>query len=110
MVRINWAGSYGTLRLTRQLATVLIAGVLAGCAATETILAKKDLDVQAKTSTAVFVDAVPKEKRTIFLDIKSGVMEFDRRQFKDFGQFLNRFLCLRVSTSLPSYTLFCLRT
>lgn len=84
MVRVNWAGSYGTPRLTRQLATVLIAGVLAGCAATETMLAKKDLDVQAKTSTAVFVDAVPKEKRTIFLDIKSGVMEFDRRQFKDF--------------------------
>jgi hypothetical protein len=62
----------------------VISVVLGGCAATETLLSKKDLDVQARTSTAVFVDAVPKAKRTIFLDIKSGVMEFDRRQFKKF--------------------------
>lgn len=84
MLRVNWAQSCGAQHLTRQLTMVLLASVLAGCAATETMLAKKDLDVQAKTSTAVFVQAVPKEKRTIFLDIKSGVMEFDRRQFKDF--------------------------
>ena len=61
-----------------------IAIALGGCAATETLLSKKDLDVQARTSTAIFVDQVPKAKRTIFLDVKSGVMEFDRRKFKQF--------------------------
>lgn len=61
-----------------------MAGVLAGCAATQTSIAKKDLDVQTRTSTAVFVDPVAREKRTVYLDIKSGVMEFDRRAFKTF--------------------------
>jgi TraT complement resistance protein len=55
-----------------------------GCAATQTYLAKKDLDVQTRTSTSVFVDPVSKDKRTIYLDVKSGVMEFDRRAFKQF--------------------------
>jgi hypothetical protein len=57
---------------------------LAGCAATGVALSKKDLDVQTRTSTAIFVDPVAKDKRTIYLDIKSGVMEFDRRAFKTY--------------------------
>lgn len=57
---------------------------LTGCAATQTALSKKDLDVETKTSTAIFVDPVPASKRTVYLDVKSGVMEFDRRQFKQF--------------------------
>ena len=64
------------------LTTVVLA--LSGCAATQTMIAKKDLDVQSRTSTAIFVDPVAKERRTIYLDIKSGVMEFDRRKFKQF--------------------------
>ncbi|MBL8529157.1 MAG: complement resistance protein TraT [Burkholderiales bacterium] len=68
----------------RLLATTTAAVVLAGCAATHTMIAKKDLDVQARTSTAIFVDPVAKERRTIYLDVKSGVMEFDRRRFKQF--------------------------
>ena len=63
---------------------VAVIGVLGGCAATQVALSKKDLDVQARTSTAIFVDAVAKEKRTVFLDVKSGVMEFDRKAFKSF--------------------------
>lgn len=57
---------------------------LTGCSATQTAISKKNLDVQTKTSTAIFVDPVPANKRTIYLDVKSGVMEFDRRQFKQF--------------------------
>jgi hypothetical protein len=57
---------------------------LSSCAATYTALSKKDLDVQARTSTALFVDPVPRTKRTIYLDVKSGVMEFDRRAFRQF--------------------------
>ena len=65
-------------------AAAMIFGVLAGCAATEVALSKKNLEVQARTSTAIFVDPVSPEKRTIYLDVKSGVMEFDRRAFKGF--------------------------
>lgn len=64
---------------------------LGGCAATQTLVSKKDLEVQVKTSTAIFVDPVPQNKRTVYLDVKSGVMEFDRREFKQFvrDQFVN---------------------
>jgi Enterobacterial TraT complement resistance protein len=68
----------------RVVAVLCLAGGMAGCAATQTALSHKDLDVQTKTSTAIFVDPVAKAKRTIYLDVKSGVMEFDRRQFKSF--------------------------
>ena len=63
--------------------TTLIV-VLNACTATQVAVGKKDLVVQTKTSTAVFVEPVSKKKRTIYLDIKSGVMEFDRREFKKF--------------------------
>ena len=55
---------------------------LFGCAAVETSVAKRNLDVQTKTSTAIFVDPVKKEFRTVYVDIRSGVMEFDRRGFR----------------------------
>lgn len=64
----------------------VIMSLLGGCAATHVALSKKDLDVQARTSSAVFVDPVARAKRTIYLDVKSGVMEFDRRAFKQFVQ------------------------
>jgi len=70
-------------RLLKATALSLVVA-LTGCAATQTLVSKRELDVQTKTSTAVFVDAVSKEKRTIYLDVKSGVMEFDRRAFKQF--------------------------
>lgn len=60
----------------------VIAALLSGCAATNTALSKKNLDVQTKTSTAIFIDPVSPEKRTIFVDVKSSVQEFDRAVFK----------------------------
>lgn len=57
---------------------------LFGCAASYTALNKQDLKVDTRTSTAIFVDPVPREKRTIYLDIRSGIAEFDRREFKQF--------------------------
>lgn len=71
---------FSGLRLSIAIATV--ASFLTGCAATEVALTKKDLDVQTKTSTAIFVDPVSPEKRTIYVDVKSGVQEFDRAVFK----------------------------
>ncbi|MBI2780099.1 MAG: complement resistance protein TraT [Gammaproteobacteria bacterium] len=70
--------------LRNAIGAVSVIVLLGGCAATQVALSKKDLDVQARTSTAIFVDPVPREKRTVYLDIKSGVMEFDRRKFKQF--------------------------
>lgn len=71
-------------KIYKLVALSSIVGLLWGCAATQVALSKRDLDVQARTSTAVFVDPVAPAKRTIYLDIKSGVMEFDRRKFKEF--------------------------
>lgn len=55
---------------------------LSGCAALQTSIAKRDLNVETMVSTAIFVDAVNKEKRTIYVDIRSSVMEFDRHKLK----------------------------
>ncbi|OJF69928.1 conjugal transfer protein TraT [Alteromonas sp. V450] len=55
---------------------------LSGCAAVHTSIAKKDLDVQTKLSTSIFVDPVPPEKRKIYLEVRSAVMEFDRNAFR----------------------------
>ncbi len=71
-------------RATAALGVLLMTSLLGGCAATYTSIAKKDLDVQARTSTSIFVDPVAREKRTVYLDVKSGVMEFDRNAFKQF--------------------------
>lgn len=66
-----------------QVAGIVTAlSILAGCAAVQTSVAKRHLDVQTKTSTAIFVDPVTKDKRTVYVDIRSGVMEFDRRAFR----------------------------
>jgi len=61
---------------------VIVIKMLAGCAAVETSVAKRNLDVQARTSASVFVDPVARDKRSIYVDIRSGVLEFDRAEFK----------------------------
>lgn len=69
------------VRLT-VIGTVL--SILMGCAATSTLISKRNLEVQARTSTSIFVDPVSKDKRTIYVNVRSGVMEFDRNAFKTF--------------------------
>jgi len=68
----------------KLVSALTVVTLFSGCAATSVALSKKDLVVQAKTSTAVFVDPVAPEKRKVYVDVKSGVMEFDRRKFKTF--------------------------
>lgn len=71
--------------MTMKLAIMLAAAVLlGGCAATQIAISKKNLVVQSKTSTAIFVDPVSKEKRTVYVEVRSGVQEFDRRAFSTF--------------------------
>lgn len=64
------------------LAAVLV--LLGGCAATTVALSKKNLDVQTKTSTAIFVDPVPRPDRTVYVEVRSAVAEFDRHAFNTF--------------------------
>jgi hypothetical protein len=54
-----------------MLAGLLLVGLLGGCAATYTAIAKKDLDVQTKMSDAVFLDPVGPDKRSIFIQIRN---------------------------------------
>jgi hypothetical protein len=68
----------------KLIVTLLMLSILTGCAATQVALGKKDLKVQTKTSSAIFVDPVARDKRSVYLDIRSGVMEFDRREFKTY--------------------------
>ncbi|MDC0601715.1 complement resistance protein TraT [Aliiglaciecola sp.] len=63
-------------------ALAMMALMLSGCAAVHTSIAKKDLDVQTKVSTSIFVDPVAPEKRKIYLEVRSAVMEFDRNEFR----------------------------
>ncbi len=51
---------------------------LAGCAAVETSIAKRDLDVQTKVSTPIFVEPVSPHLRSVYVEFRSTVMEFDR--------------------------------
>ena len=72
-------------RTLRPFSIGLIAfslSLMTGCAAIHTSIAKRNLDVQTKVSTAIFVDAVKKSKRTVYVDIRSSVMEFDRSKLK----------------------------
>lgn len=70
--------------MLNKLLTAAFVLYLSGCAATGTLISKRDLDVQTKTSSAIFVDPVATEKRTIYLDVRSGVQEFDRNEFKQY--------------------------
>jgi hypothetical protein len=69
---------------SRILSIVGIVALLSGCAAASISLAKKDLDVQTKTSTAIFVDPVASSERTLYIEVRSGVSDFDRRAFSKF--------------------------
>lgn len=69
---------------TRLAALLGVVALLGGCAAASVALSKKDLDVQAKTSTAIFVDPAPRDRRTVYVEVRSGVPEFDRRALSSF--------------------------
>ena len=67
--------------LFRIVAIGIVVTIFSGCAAVQTSIAKRKLDIQTQISTAIFVDAVTRDKRSVYVDIRSGVMEFDRNAF-----------------------------
>ena len=57
---------------TIGMAALLAAAVLlSGCAATHVAISKRDLDVQTKMSSTIFLDPVPKDKQTIYLQVRN---------------------------------------
>ncbi|MBU2115687.1 MAG: complement resistance protein TraT [Gammaproteobacteria bacterium] len=65
---------------TLLLGAVIISSLsLAGCGAVHTAVAKRNLDVQTKMSSSIFLDPVEPQQRTVFVDIRntSDKPEFD---------------------------------
>ncbi len=52
-------------------ATVTATAVLSGCAATSMAISKRNLDVQTKMSSTVFLDPVSADKRTIVIQVRN---------------------------------------
>lgn len=57
--------------ITKLTAVVALLGLLNGCSAVHTSIAKKDLDVQTKMSDTVFLDPVSPGKKVIYLDVRN---------------------------------------
>ena len=57
------------LRIPAALCTALL--ILGACAATETTVAKRNLDVQTKMSDTVFLDPVRPAERTVFIEVRN---------------------------------------
>ena len=59
------------MKAVKIISTVLIASSLYGCAATQVVLEKKDLDVQTQMSDTIFLDPVSPGKRTVFVQVRN---------------------------------------
>lgn len=58
-------------RLPRILLVTCLALAVAGCAATYTSVAKRNLDVQTKMTDTIFLDPVPPSERTVYVEVKN---------------------------------------
>ncbi|MDH3603075.1 MAG: complement resistance protein TraT, partial [Candidatus Tectomicrobia bacterium] len=57
--------------LTPLIAALALLVLLSGCAATQTAIAKKNLDVQTKMSDAVFLEPLAPDKRIVFVQVRN---------------------------------------
>jgi hypothetical protein len=58
-------------RLPRILLATSLSLTVAGCAATYTSVAKRNLDVQTKMTDTIFLDPVPPSQRTVYVEVKN---------------------------------------
>lgn len=58
-------------RLVAMVCGVAAVSVLAGCAATQVAIAKRDMDVQTKMSATIFLDPVAAEDMTVFVQVRN---------------------------------------
>lgn len=73
------------LKLGAAVVSAALCSLAGGCAAVQkSVGTYKESRVQTKTSSALFVDPVARDRRTVYLDVKSGVDAFDRRAFRDY--------------------------
>src|SRR5690625_358070 len=59
------------LRLSRTMLLIAGVAILTCCAATHTMIAKRDLDVQTKMSDTIFLEPVGASKKTIFVQFRN---------------------------------------
>lgn len=59
------------IKLSAKLGVLTLFIGLCGCSATHTAINKRNLDVQTKMSSTVFLDPVASDKRTVFLQIRN---------------------------------------
>ena len=57
--------------LRRGLASLVVVGLLAGCAATTTAVSKRNLDVQTRMTDTVFIEPVNADRRTVYLNVRN---------------------------------------
>jgi len=57
--------------LPHLIAALALLAMLSGCAATQTAIAKKNLDVQTKMSDAVFLEPVAPDQRIVFVQVRN---------------------------------------
>jgi len=62
---------YNRIKLTLVAMLAVSIGLLSGCAATQTAISKRNLDVQTKMSASVFLDPVDTEQRTVFVQVRN---------------------------------------
>lgn len=55
----------------RGLVMLIVSASLSACATTSTLIAHHGLDVQTKMSDSIFLDPLPSEQRTVFIEIKN---------------------------------------
>ena len=56
---------------TKLAGLLVLCVALSGCAAGSTAIAKRNLDVQTKMSDTIFLDPVPPEQRTVYVDVRN---------------------------------------
>jgi len=61
----------GARQLRRVALGALLASALAACGATTTAISKRNLDVQTKMTESIFLDPVPADQRTVFVQVRN---------------------------------------
>ncbi len=73
------------------LGLLLAAAVaLGGCAATHTAVAKRNLDVQTRMSDTIFLDPLPPEERTVYVDLRNTSDKSDFDMMPDVREAISR--------------------
>jgi hypothetical protein len=63
--------SLSTLRFFSSALGIALALLFAGCAASTTAISKRNLDVQTKMSDTIFLDPVPADEHTVYVEVRN---------------------------------------